>query len=264
MSRRVAVHLVGAGPGDPDLLTVKAVRALQAAEVVVYDRLVSPEVMALVPSGAARIDVGKQPRRHPVPQQEINAILVRLARAGRRVVRLKGGDPYTFGRGSEEALALAAHGIPYDVVPGITSASACAAAAGFPLTHRGLAAGVRFVTGHCRNDRELDLDWDGLADPDTTLVIYMGRANIRLIASRLMHEGLAADMPVAAICSGTTPRQKVLTATLATAADCTDAADISGPVLFVVGRVVGLRELLTPAIEQAVLAAEAHGALVTA
>jgi len=245
MDRAVTVYLVGAGPGDPDLLTVKAQRVLKQADVVVYDRLVSPEIMALLPAGALRIDVGKQPRRHPVPQDEINDMLVRLAKAGRRVVRLKGGDPYTFGRGSEEALALAAHGVAYEVVPGITSASACAAAAGFPLTHRGLAGSVRFVTGHCRNDRELDLDWSGLADPDTTLVIYMGRANIRMIAERLMAEGLPAQTPVAAICSGTTPRQRVLTDSLAGIAGNIETAAVRGPVLFVIGQVVGLRELLT-------------------
>jgi len=238
------VYLVGAGPGDPDLLTVKALRLLQVADVVVYDRLVSPEILTLIPAGASRIDVGKQPNRHPVPQDEINQLLVRSARTGRTTVRLKGGDPFTFGRGSEEALALAAEAVPYEVVPGITSASGCAAAAGFPLTHRGLATGVRFVTGHCRNDIDLDLDWQGLADTDTTLVIYMGRANIAVISERLMAHGLPADLPVATIFNGTTPRQQVRLSTLGDIASDMAVCRLAGPALFVVGRVVTLAGML--------------------
>jgi uroporphyrin-III C-methyltransferase len=172
------VYLVGAGPGDPELLTLKARRLLDEADVVVYDRLVSDDILALIPVGTAKISVGKQPRSHPVPQPEINALLARLASTGRTVVRLKGGDPFMFGRGSEEAAYLIEQGIAFSVVPGVTSASGCAAAVGLPLTHRGLATGVRFITGHCREDLELDLDWRGLADPNTTLVIYMGRTNV--------------------------------------------------------------------------------------
>ena len=169
------VVLVGAGPGDPDLLTVKAAKAIEAADVIVYDRLVSPQILDLAPRGAALISVGKAPRNHSMPQSEINALLVRLALGGRHVIRLKGGDPFIFGRGGEEALELAKHKIPFEVIPGVTSAQGCAAAAGVPLTHRGLATSVRYITGHCREDMDLDYDWKGLADPDTTLAVYGAR-----------------------------------------------------------------------------------------
>ncbi|NIR76602.1 MAG: uroporphyrinogen-III C-methyltransferase [Gemmatimonadetes bacterium] len=238
------VYLVGAGPGDPELLTVKARRLLDEADVVVYDRLVSEAVLALIPPGTARISVGKQPRDHPVPQSEISRLLVGLARHGRTVVRLKGGDPFIFGRGSEEAAVLAAHGIRFEVVPGITSASGCAAAIGVPLTHRGLASGVRFVTGHCRSDMELGLDWRGLADPDTTLVVYMAMANIDRIAKRLIAHGLAESTPAAAINNGTRPEQRHVISTLGQVAQRAAAAGFAGPVLFVVGRVVALGDVL--------------------
>ncbi len=237
---RGKVMLVGAGPGDPDLLTVKAVRAIAQADVVVYDRLVSDEVLALCPEGAARIDVGKQAGRHPVPQGEINELLVRLARSGRTVVRLKGGDPLIFGRGSEEAAELARAGITCEVVPGITSAQGCAAAAGVPLTHRGLASGVRYVTGHCKADEPLDLDWASLADPSTTLVVYMGLANIDEISRALIVHGLPGDTPVVAVCQGTTPRQRRLSASLATVSQRARTAAFDGPVLFIIGRVAAL------------------------
>ena len=238
------VYLVGAGPGDPDLLTLKARRLLDEADVVVYDRLVSDEIMALILPGTPRISVGKQPRCHPVPQSEINSLLVSLARDGRTVVRLKGGDPFLFGRGSEEAAYLHRHGIRCQVVPGVTSASGCAAAVGLPLTHRGLASGVRYVTGHCRNDVELDLDWRGLADPDTTLVIYMGMANIPQIAARLIANGLTEATPVAAICNGTRPNQRHVVSTLGEIASAATAARFEGPILFIVGRVVELAAAL--------------------
>lgn len=241
------VHLVGAGPGDPELLTLKARRLLDEADVVVYDRLVSDDIMALIPKGTARISVGKQPNSHPVPQEEINALLVRLARSGRRVVRLKGGDPFLFGRGSEEAQHLLDNGIGYEVVPGVTSASACAAAAGFPLTHRGLASGVRFMTGHCRDDLELELDWNGLADPDTTLVIYMGMANMPQIAVRLISHGLSEATPAAAISNGSRRSQRQVIATLGDIADAAAAARLESPVLFIVGRVVTLADALATA-----------------
>jgi len=234
------VHLVGAGPGDPELLTLKALRLIEAADVVVYDRLVSAEIMALVPEGASRINVGKQPNCHPVPQDEINQLLASLAKPGRTVVRLKGGDPFLFGRGSEEAAYLHARGIGYKVVPGITSASGCAASVGLPLTHRGLARGVRFVTGHCREDAPLEFDWQGLADPETTLVIYMGRANMAQIAVRLIAEGLAAATPVLAICNGTQPDQRQVIAPLGEVAQAVTDARFDGPVLFIIGAVAGL------------------------
>lgn len=238
------VFLVGAGPGDPDLLTVKALTALQAADVIVYDRLVSPEILARAAKGAARICVGKQPNDHPVPQPEINALLVRLAQGKRTVVRLKGGDPFIFGRGSEEALALAEHGIDFEVVPGITSAQGCAAAAGVPLTHRGLASGVRYITGHCREDRALDYDWAGLADPQTTLVVYMGAASAAQIADRLIANGLAGDTPVLIVNNGTTARERRLLTDLDGLAGALAQAGFTGPVLFLVGKVAALAKQL--------------------
>ncbi len=238
------VYLVGAGPGDPDLLTLKALRAIETADVVVFDRLVSEAVLNLVPKGTARIDVGKQPRHHPIPQDEINRTLVALARAGRRVARLKGGDPFVFGRGGEEALALAEAGIAFEVVPGITSAQGCAAALKLPLTHRGLATGLRFLTGHCRADAALDFDWEGLADSRTTLVVYMGLASIRGIAAEMIAHGRSASTPVLAVSRGTLADQRHLTSTLAAiSADVTRAA-LPTPALFIIGEVVGLRETL--------------------
>ena len=192
------VFLVGAGPGDPELLTLKAARILGLAQAVVHDRLVSEEVLALVPRLARVIPVGKAPNSHPVPQERINEILIELALDGLSVVRLKGGDPTIFGRGSEEAAALSAAGVPFEIVPGITAAQGAAAVTGVPLTHRGLASSVRYVTGHCREDRPLDLDWAGLADPDTTLVVYMGAATIAEIATRLIEHGMPGSLPVMA------------------------------------------------------------------
>jgi len=238
------VSLVGAGPGDPELLTLKGLKALSEADVVVYDRLVSDEVLALAPPGAARIYVGKQPSHHPVPQAEINDLLVRLARGGRRVVRLKGGDPFIFGRGSEEAGALARHGVPYDIVPGITSAQGCAASARIPLTHRGMAQGLRYVTGHCREDHELELDWSGLAHAETTLVVYMGMTNIGRISERLIDAGLPGDTPALAVNNGTTPRERRVLSTLANLPAAAHAAEFEGPVLFIIGKVAGLVESL--------------------
>lgn len=239
------VHIVGAGPGDPDLLTVKALRLIHAADVVVYDRLVSPEIMALVPHGTARIFVGKAAGRHALPQNEINQLLVQLGRSGRTVVRLKGGDPYVFGRGSEEALVLAEHGIPFDVVPGISAAAGCTAYAGIPLTHRGLAHGLRFVTGHVRDDGELDLDWDKLADPDATLAIYMGLANVGLLATKLMAAGLPGSTPAAAIERGTTPEQRVVLTTLAELPAA--VVGLEAPTMLVIGKTVALAAKLAPA-----------------
>lgn len=234
------VYLVGAGPGDPELLTVKALRLLSEADVIVHDRLVSNEIMALANPHAVRIPVGKEPRHHPVPQSEINRILLRQALAGRMTVRLKGGDPFVFGRGSEEAMALRAAGIACEVVPGITAAQGCAASTGVPLTHRGLATSVRFITGHCRQDQPLDFDWRGLADPATTLVVYMGAASIGEIASRLVAEGLTAATPVLAINNGTTPDERRVLSVLGAVARDAEAAHFDGPVLFVIGAVVSL------------------------
>ena len=238
------VYLVGAGPGDPELLTLKAERLLRSADVVVFDRLVSPEILAMVPAGVARISVGKQPAHHPVCQEEINQLLVRLAQNNRHVVRLKGGDPFIFGRGSEEAMELAHHGVSFEIVPGITAAQGCAASLKIPLTHRGKASGVRYLTGHCRQDLDLDFDWRGLADPDTTLVVYMGRANIAKIAGRLMQHGLNGDMPVLAICNGTTQHEQKLQSSLACVAGDVADAGFNGPVLFIIGNVASLAEFM--------------------
>lgn len=234
------VFLIGAGPGDPDLLTLKALRLINSADVVVFDRLVSPEIMALVPATTRRISVGKTAGYHSVPQDQINALLVKLAQDGLTVARVKGGDPLIFGRGSEEAEELAAAGIPYAYVPGITAAQGAAASTGVPLTHRGLATGVRYVTGHRARDAELELDWDSLADPDTTLVVYMGAANMAEIAARLIAAGMPIDLPVLAVGHATTPREVRLPSTLARIAADLAAHPIEAPVLFMIGRVAGL------------------------
>ncbi len=238
------IDLVGAGPGDPELLTIKALRRIEDADVVVYDRLVSTEIMDLVPVGATRISVGKSAGDHPVPQQEINQLLVRLAKAGHKVVRLKGGDPFIFGRGSEEALELAKLGVAFEIVPGITAAQGCAAAAKVPLTHRGLASGARFVTGHCRNGDALDFDWQSLADPQTTLVVYMARAHIEEIASKLIAHGLPGATPAIAIWRGTTARQRTLVSSLEHLAADSAEAGFDGPLLFLIGEVVRLANIL--------------------
>lgn len=253
------VFLVGAGPGDPDLLTLKAWRLLGNADALVYDRLVSAAILDLVPPGATRIDVGKQLGNHPVPQEEINGTLIRLARGGHTVVRLKGGDPFMFGRGGEEALALMAAGIPFEVVPGITSAQGTAASLNVPLTHRGIASGVRYLTGHCRADAKLDFDWEGLADPETTLVIYMGLSNIREITAQLMAHGLDPATPALAVANATRPDQTQLVSTLGRLAAQALAADLGSPAIFIIGEVVRLAETLgslsnEPALEELVAA----------
>lgn len=232
------IMLVGAGPGDPELLTLKAIRAIEAADAVVYDRLVSPEVMALVPPGRRMISVGKEAGFHSVPQDQINRLLVDLAREGLTVVRLKGGDPLIFGRGSEEAEELRAAGIAVEYIPGITAAQGAASSTGVPLTHRGLATGVRYVTGHRARDAALDLDWDSLVSPDTTLVIYMGAANMATIARELIARGLPATTPAMAVASATTPRECRVVARLDRIA-C-EAEGLPAPVLFFVGRTVSL------------------------
>jgi uroporphyrin-III C-methyltransferase len=238
------VLLVGAGPGDPELLTVKALQAIRAADVVVFDRLVSAAILDLVAPGIEMIDVGKRSGRHTLPQAEINALLVRLGRSGRLVVRLKGGDPFLFGRGGEEALALHAAGVPFAVVPGITSAQGCAAALNLPLTHRNLATGVRFITGQRCGEDELAHDWAGLADANTTLVVYMGLANIGEIAARLMSNGLAGATPVVAISQGTQPGARHIVSNLGEIAEAAVAARLASPALFVIGKVARIAETL--------------------
>jgi uroporphyrin-III C-methyltransferase len=234
------VYLVGAGPGDPDLLTIRALRLLQAADVVVHDRLVGDAILDLVPPATRRIYVGKSTRRHTLPQTEINDLLVELGRRHRCVVRLKGGDPFLFGRGGEEVMRLAEAGIPFEIVPGITSAQGCAAALAIPLTHRGVATSLRFITGHCRDDAELTFDWPGLCDPHTTLVVYMGLGNIERIACALIRHGRDPQTPAVAVNNGSLPRQRHVFAPLQQIAPAAAAAEFEGPVLFIIGDVVNI------------------------
>ncbi|HJV68394.1 uroporphyrinogen-III C-methyltransferase [Ideonella sp.] len=237
------VYLVGAGPGDPDLLTLRAARLLAQAEVVVLDQLVSAEVQALIAPRAQVIDAGKQRQRHTMEQDEINALLVRLARQGRQVVRLKGGDPFVFGRGGEEAQALAEAGIEFEVVPGITAACGVSAYAGIPLTHRDHAQSCSFVTGHVKEGGP-EPDWAALAQPQQTLVIYMGLAALPRICTQLAAHGLSPETPAAVVQQGTTAAQRVVTGTLADLAARVQAAGLRSPCLTIVGEVVRLREQL--------------------
>jgi uroporphyrin-III C-methyltransferase len=252
-----AVYLVGAGPGVPDLLTVRGLRCLQAADVVVYDRLLDPRVLDEAPRRARRIYAGKSPGRHALRQEEINALLVRHARAGRTVVRLKGGDPFVFGRGGEEALACAAAGVPCEVVPGVTSAVAVPALAGIPLTHRGLAAGFAVVTGHAAGEAGDGHDWSALARIDT-LVVLMGAARLAEIAAILLAHGRAPETPAAVIERGTLPGERILEGTLATLPALGERDGLQSPATLVVGEVVRLRARLTNASTLAWTRAELH------
>ncbi len=237
------VHLVGAGPGDPDLLTLRAARLLATADVVVYDHLVGPGVLALIGPQVRREYVGKERSHHTMAQADINAMLVRLARQGLQVVRLKGGDPFVFGRGGEELQQLVAEGVRFEVVPGITAACGVSSYAGIPLTHRDHAQSCTFVTGHLK-DGSCDLDWPTLARPRQTVVIYMGLSGLATICERLIEHGLPADWPAAVVSDGTLPTQRIVVATLATLAAEVARAGLASPCLTIVGEVVRLREQL--------------------
>lgn len=237
------VYLVGAGPGDPELLTLKALRLMQQADVVVHDRLVSPEIMALLPADAEKIYAGKERSRHTMAQESINDLLVRRALEGCRVLRLKGGDPFIFGRGGEEIETLFDNHVRFQIVPGVTAASGCAAYAGIPLTHRDFAHTCVFATGHLRGG-DVDLDWKMLARPKQTLIFYMGLQRLEHICSRLIAHGLPADTPAALITRGTTPSQKIVVGEVGELAEKVVASAVKPPTLVIVGKVVGLHRKL--------------------
>ena len=237
------VYLVGAGPGDPDLLTFKALKLIHRADIVVYDRLVSPEIMDLLPADAEKIYAGKERKRHAMEQESINELLVHRAREGHRVLRLKGGDPFIFGRGGEEIETLLEERVPFQIVPGITAASGCAAYAGIPLTHRDFSHTCVFATGHLRSG-DVDLDWKALAQPQQTLVFYMGLQRLRHICERLIEHGLSADTPAALITHGTLREQRVMIGRLDNLAQRVAKSDVKPPTLVIVGQVVSLHDKL--------------------
>lgn len=237
------VYLVGAGPGDPDLLTFRALRLMQQCDVCLYDKLVSPEVMELVRRDADLIYVGKARNQHTMPQQEINALLAKLALEGKRVLRLKGGDPFIFGRGGEEIETLMGQNVPFQVVPGVTAANGVSTYAGIPLTHRDYAQACLFITGHLKNDA-LDLDWTAMLRPRQTIVMYMGLVGLPKISEELIARGMSATMPVAVVQQGTTTRQRVVIGQLSTIAKKVLEARIKAPSLTIIGEVVLLRDKL--------------------
>ncbi len=232
------VYLIGAGPGDPDLLTIKALRMLEKSDVVVYDRLVSPEILAFSPNNAKKISVGKSPDNHPVSQEEINKLLVKFAKEGHTVARLKGGDPLIFGRGAEEALHLNNNGISVEYAPGITAAQGVSLTCGVPLTYRNIATSVQIITGHKQSNSQLDFDWKSLANPDTTLIIYMGVSSIGNIAENLILAGLDKQTPVLAVENATTPQERRIVSQLNQISKDVNDAELRSPVVFIIGKVV--------------------------
>jgi uroporphyrin-III C-methyltransferase/precorrin-2 dehydrogenase/sirohydrochlorin ferrochelatase len=237
------VYLIGAGPGDPELLTLRAVRLLRQADVIVYDNLVSPAVLEFVPPSAERIYAGKRRNEHTLRQEQINALLVKLAQQGKQVVRLKGGDPFIFGRGGEELQTLAAHGIAFEVVPGVTAASGVSSYAGIPLTHRDYAQSCLFVTGHLK-DGTADLDWPGLVRLHQTVVIYMGLGGLPEICKQMMLHGAAPELPIAVVQDGSISTQRVVTGTLANMPERVLQAGLKSPCLTIIGDVVKLHDSL--------------------
>jgi uroporphyrin-III C-methyltransferase/precorrin-2 dehydrogenase/sirohydrochlorin ferrochelatase len=247
------VSIVGAGPGDPELLTIRALNRIASADVIVHDRLVDPSILEHARSDARRIYVGKTRGCHALPQERINELLAELAREGLAVVRLKGGDPFVFGRGGEELAFLESHCIETEIVPGVTAALGCAASAGVPVTHRDLAQAVTFVTGHAKADSEPDLDWVSLARANHTLVVYMGVATAAKVATRLADAGMASSMPVAVIENGTRHDERIVAGTLGELATLIDTHAIKGPAVLIIGRVAALarRETLAALAQDA-------------
>ncbi|MFT2099460.1 uroporphyrinogen-III C-methyltransferase [Marinomonas sp. 2405UD66-6] len=237
------VYLIGAGPGDPELLTLKAHRLLKAADVVLYDRLVGKEIIELIPETAEKMYVGKEKSLHSLPQEDINTLLTKKAKEGNMVVRLKGGDPFIFGRGGEELEELIQEAVPFEVVPGVTAAAGCAAYAGIPLTHRDYAQSVRFLTGHLK-DGTTDLPWEELIHPAQTLVIYMGLTALKDISASLIKFGMKPSMPVAVVEKGTTKEQRVFTSTIDQVYDVATKNEAKSPALLIIGEVVALQEKL--------------------
>lgn len=244
MSTTSKVYLVGAGPGDPELLTVKAARLIGEADVIVYDRLISPAILALIPAATQRIYVGKRRAKHTLSQEAINALLLDLTQHHRKVVRLKGGDPYIFGRGSEEAQYLARHGVSFEVVPGITAAAACSTYSGIPLTHRGMARSVQFVTGHFRGEETINFNWSQFSDTELTVVFYMGLANLSAISAQLIAAGRSPSTPAAVIENGSTAQQRRLVSTLQHLPAAAHRESFQSPSLVIVGDVVSLADEL--------------------
>lgn len=238
------VYLVGAGPGDPDLLTMKAHRLLLAADVVLYDRLVGEQIIAMIPETAEKLYVGKAKSLHSLPQDQINQLLASKAKEGKVVVRLKGGDPFIFGRGGEELEELVMEGVSFEVVPGVTAAAGCAAYAGIPLTHRDYAQSVRFLTGHLK-DGTTDLPWDELVHPSQTLVIYMGLTGLESISQSLIRFGMRPSMPVAIVEKGTSIEQRVFTSTMKDVHQMALDNEVKSPALLIIGEVVALQDKLS-------------------
>lgn len=238
------VYIVGSGPGELELLTLRAARLIGEADAIVYDHLIADGVLELARPGAEKIYAGKESSNHSLPQTELNRLLVRLARAGKTVVRLKGGDPFVFGRGGEEIETLVDSGVPFEVVPGVTAAAGCAAYAGIPLTHRDHAQAVAFATGHLK-DGTINLDWPSLARPRLTVVFYMGVGGLSEICRQMIAHGLPAEHPAAVVQNGTTRRQRVVTADLGSLPQKVAAAGIKSPALIIVGTVVGLQNKLS-------------------
>jgi uroporphyrin-III C-methyltransferase len=243
------VALVGSGPGDAELLTIRAMRFIEQAEIAIYDRLVSEEILALLPEGCERFYVGKEQAKHCVPQDRINEILVEEARKGKKVLRLKGGDPFIFGRGGEEAEYMLQNGVSCHICPGITAASGCTTYAGIPLTHRGVAQGCTFITGHLQNDGQLNLPWQSLCSETQTVVFYMGINTLPTIAKKLVEHGRNINTPAALIRKGTQPEQKTYRGTIGNLAELVEKHNITPPTLIVIGDVVNQlteKQLATP------------------